>query len=159
LALARQRLLTATFPYYELRDEKSGVSGGFEYGRQRNKKGDEVGGIVPHITLKSIANDEPPEEEVLVDRPNEAKSIVRGSGTFVVEATIPTPADFETDGAGESRASSQEECQSHIERMLEALRRSPVLRLPNNQSVTFKNVRQPAKTLSLNAEAEIVTKT
>src|SRR5204863_2745903 len=48
---------------------------------------------------------------------------------------------------------------SFVERMLETLRRSPVLRLPNNQTVTFKNVRQPAKTLSLNAEAEIVTKT
>src|SRR5439155_22811590 len=47
----------------------------------------------------------------------------------------------------------------HIQRLMEELRRSPVLRLPNNQSVTFKNVRQPAKTLSLNAEAEIVTKT
>ncbi len=159
LALARQRLLTATFPYYELLDEKSGVSGGFKYERKQNKKGEEVGGIVPHVTLKSIANNEPPDEELLVDRPNEAKAIVRVSGPFVVEATIPTPADFQADGAGGSRASSPEEFQSHIERMLEALRRSPLLRLPNNQSVTFKNVRQPAKTLSLNAEAEIVIKT
>jgi len=159
LALARQRLLTATFPYYELREEKAGVSGGFKYERKQNNKGEQVGGIVPHITLKSIANNEPPDEEVLVNRPNEAKGIVRVSGTFVVEATIPTPADFGTDGAEDSRANSPEEFQSHIERMLEALRRSPVLRLPNNQSVTFKNVRQPAKTLSLNAEAEIVTKT
>ena len=52
LALARQRLLTATFPYYELRDEKAGVSGGFKYERKQNKKGEEVGGIVPHVTLK-----------------------------------------------------------------------------------------------------------
>ena len=156
LALTRQRLLTATFPYYELRDEKSGVSGGFKYERKQNKKGEEVGGIVPHITLKSIANNEPADEEVLVDRPNEAKGIVRVSGPFVVEATIPTPVDFEGDRVEDSGASSPEELQSHIERMLGALRRSPVLRLPNNQSVTFKNVRQPAKTLSLNAEAEIV---
>src|SRR5581483_6232642 len=48
-----------------------------------------------------------------------------------------------------------EEYGNHIERMLEALRRSPVLRLPGNQTVTFRNVRQPAKTLSLHAEAEI----
>jgi adenine-specific DNA-methyltransferase len=156
LALARQRLLTATFPYYELRDEKAGVSGGFKYERKQNNKGEEVGGIVPHITLKSIANNEPADEEVLVDRPNEAKGIVRVSGTFVVEATIPTPVDFEGDGVEDSRAKSPEEFQSYIERMLETLRRSPVLRLPNNQTVTFKNVRQPAKTLSLNAEAEIV---
>jgi adenine-specific DNA-methyltransferase len=159
LALGRQRLLTATFPYYELLDESAGVAGGFKYRRRQNKKGEEVGGIIPHVTLKGIANNESAEEEVLVDRPDEVEGVVRVSGPFVVEATIPTPADFEADGTEDSRASSPEEFQSHIERMLEALRRSPVLRLPNNQSVTFKNVRQPAKTLSLNAEAEIVTKT
>lgn len=64
MALARQRLLTATFPYYELRDEERGPAGGFVYKRKQNRKGEEVGGIVPHITLKSIANSEPPREEV-----------------------------------------------------------------------------------------------
>lgn len=43
VAIARQRLMTAKFDYYELREESSGVDGGF-----RNK-------TVPHITLKSIA--------------------------------------------------------------------------------------------------------
>src|SRR6184192_133563 len=42
LALARQRLLTATFPYYKLRDESAGVSGGFKYERRENKKGEEI---------------------------------------------------------------------------------------------------------------------
>jgi adenine-specific DNA-methyltransferase len=37
--------------------------------------------------------------------------------------------------------------------MLEVLRRSPVLRLEGNRTVTFKSVRPPAKTLSLSAEA------
>ena len=69
LALARQRLLTATFPYYQLKDEARGPAGGFIYQRRQNSKGEEVGGIVPHVTLKSIANDEPPDQEVLVDRP------------------------------------------------------------------------------------------
>ena len=69
LALARQRLLTATFDWYELKDDARGPAGGFVYKRKQNKKGEEVGGIVPHVTLKSIANNEPPAEEVLVDRP------------------------------------------------------------------------------------------
>ena len=69
LALARQRLLTATFPYYELRDPPDGPAAGFVYERKQNRKGEEVGGIVPHVTLESIANNEPPQEEVLVDRP------------------------------------------------------------------------------------------
>ena len=47
LALARQRLLTATYPYYELRDDQRGPAGGFMYKRKQNKKGEEVGGIVP----------------------------------------------------------------------------------------------------------------
>ncbi len=71
LALARQRLLTATFGWYELKDETRGPAGGFVYRRKQNKKGEEVGGIVPHITSSSIANNEPPAEEVLVDRPEE----------------------------------------------------------------------------------------
>jgi adenine-specific DNA-methyltransferase len=59
LALARQRLLTATFSYYELKEPEQGPAGGFVYKRKQNNKGEEVGGIVPHITLKSIANSEP----------------------------------------------------------------------------------------------------
>ncbi len=44
VTIARQRLMTALFDYYRLADLKKGVSGGFKYK------------TVPHITLKSIAN-------------------------------------------------------------------------------------------------------
>ena len=71
------------------------MSGGFKYEQKQNSKGEQVGGIVPHITPKSIANNEPPDEEVLVDGPNEIKSIVPVSGPFVVEATVPTPFEME----------------------------------------------------------------
>lgn len=43
LAIARQRLLTAKFHYYELKDDAKGVAGGLKCK------------TVPHITLKSIA--------------------------------------------------------------------------------------------------------
>ena len=43
IALARQRLLTGNFDYYKLKDESEGISGGF------------INKTVPHITLKSIA--------------------------------------------------------------------------------------------------------
>jgi len=95
LALARQRLLTGTFPWYELKDDNRGPAGGFVYKRKQNKKGEEVGWIVPHITLKSIANNEPPQEEVLVDRPEKQSGITRVTGPFCVEATIPTPVGWE----------------------------------------------------------------
>ncbi|MBI1784222.1 site-specific DNA-methyltransferase, partial [Candidatus Sumerlaeota bacterium] len=97
LALARQRLLTATFPYHELKDETLGPAGGFVYKRKQNNNGEEVGGIVPHVTLKSIANNEPPGEEVLVDRPEMLREITRVTGPFAVEGTIPTPIDPDAD--------------------------------------------------------------
>jgi adenine-specific DNA-methyltransferase len=45
---------------------------------------------VPHITLKSIANNEPPETETLYDQPEIEKRITRISGPFTVEA-LPAP--------------------------------------------------------------------
>ncbi len=151
LALARQRLLTATFNYYELKDESVGPASGFVYKHKQNKKGQEVGGIVPHITLKSIANNEPPEEEVLADRPEIAKNITRVTGPFVVEATIPTPMDWgePTEESGEI----QEDQATFEDRMVEVLRKVKTLHLSGNRKVVLKNVRIPAKTLSLSAEA------
>jgi adenine-specific DNA-methyltransferase len=155
LALARQRLLTATFDWYDLKDEARGPVGGFFYKRKQNNKGEEVGGIVPHVTLKSIANDEPPQEEVLVDRPEKKSGIVRISGPFVVEATIPTPVDWEGDGEEDSGVAAAESHGSFVERMLEVLRRSPVLHLGAGKTVALKNIRIPAKTLTLSAEAQV----
>lgn len=71
LALARIRLMTAKFSYYKLK-EKDNVRYGFECK------------IVPHITLKSLANDESAEQEVLYDQPFEDKNIVRVTGPFTV---------------------------------------------------------------------------
>lgn len=76
LALARTRLMTAKFPYYKLKDE-SNVSAGFEYK------------TVPHVTLKSLANDEPAGQEILYDQPLENKDVVRVAGPFTVESLSP----------------------------------------------------------------------
>lgn len=153
LALARQRLLTATFPYYRLKEEHRGPVGGFIYERRQNNKGEEVGGIVPHVTLKSIANNEPPAEEVLVDRPEEITKVTRVTGPFVFEATIPTPMDWE--GDGKTEGSEKEPYGLFVQRMLEVLRKSPVLHLDGGKTIQFKNVRPPAKSLSLSAEAVV----
>jgi len=155
LSLARQRLLTATYPWYELKADDRGPAGGFHYERRQNNRGEEVGGIVPHITLKSIANDEPPAEEILVDRPEITKSIMRVAGPFAVEATIPTPVDFDNDGIEDSHAESPESYASFIDRMIEVLRRSPVIQIGGNRTVTLRNIRPPARALSLSAEATV----
>jgi adenine-specific DNA-methyltransferase len=156
MALARQRLLTATFPWYTLQDDARGPGSGFVYARKQNNKGEEVGGIVPHVTLKSIANNEPPAEEVLVDRPEVTNSITRVSGPFVVEATIPTPMDTGTPHPSPLPQGERELEDDHaafIERMLQVLRQSPVLHVGGNKTVTLRNIRPPARTLSLSAEA------
>ena len=153
LALARQRLLTATYDFFELVDEARGPAGGFVYSRRKNAKGEEVGGIVPHITLGGIANDEPPAEEVLVNRPEVKSNIVRVTGPFTFEATIPTSEGL--DEEPDSPGIQGEEHRDHVERMIEVLRRAPTIRLAGNDTVTLKNVRPPAKTLTLSAEAII----
>lgn len=155
LALARQRLLTATFDWYKLRNENQGPVAGFIYERKRNKAGLEVGGLAPHITSTSVANSEPPHEEVLVDRPDALNGITRVTGPFCVEATIPTPQDFDDQKPEEVGSSGPEPYVSFVDRMLEILRRSPVLRLQGNKTVTLKNIRPPAKSLSLSAEAMV----
>jgi len=78
IELAKERLMTATFDYYKLAHPEQGISSGFVYK------------TVPHITLKSIANNEPPAEETLYDQPEIDKSKVRISGPFTVEA-LPAP--------------------------------------------------------------------
>lgn len=68
ITLAKQRLMTATFDYYKLAHEEQGVGSGFVYK------------TVPHITLKSIANNEPPAQEILYDQPEIDKTKVRITG-------------------------------------------------------------------------------
>lgn len=151
LALARQRLLTGTFPWYRLKDESRGPAGGFVYENKQNKKGEEVGGIVTHLMLETIANNEQPKEEVLVDRPEQEVGITRVSGPFCLEATIPTP-------TREEETSDPNDVETHgsfVQRMTEVLRKSPVLRIEGNKSVTLRNIRPPAKSLSLSAEAMV----
>lgn len=107
ISLAKQRLTTTSFDYYEMAKPELGVSGGFEYE------------TVPHVTLKSIANNPEIKEgmtqaqidaaiakyapqEVLYDKPKVDKKRVRVTGPFTVEA-VPSPvvAPLEEDAANE----------------------------------------------------------
>ena len=95
LTLAKQRLMTASFDYYELAHPAEGVGSGFKYK------------TVPHITLRSIANN--PDiragmtraeidaaiarhapQETLYDQPRVDRRKQRVSGPFSVEA-VPAP--------------------------------------------------------------------
>ena len=74
ITLAKQRLMTATFDYFELAHIDEGVGSGFRYK------------TVPHITLKSIANNEPAGQEPLYDQPFIDATKVRVTGPFTYEA-------------------------------------------------------------------------
>jgi adenine-specific DNA-methyltransferase len=95
ITLAKQRLMTAHFDYYELAHADEGVDSGFRYK------------TVPHVTLKSIANNPEIHEgmtreqvdaaiarytdkEILYDQPYGDKSRTRVTGPFTVEA-VPAP--------------------------------------------------------------------
>lgn len=151
LALARQRLLTATFPFHELKDPARGPAGGFKFARKKNSKGEEVGGIVPRITLGSIANGDKPQDVVLVDRPEQVKGITRVTGRFVVEATIPTPQSLDDETpAAERRNPAEDESTA---RMIGILRASPLLHVGGGRTVKLASVREPSQSLTLSAEA------
>jgi len=118
LALARQRLMTATFPYYKLAHPEQGVHGAFIYK------------TVPHITLKSIAQNEPAEVETLYDQPEIDRSTVRVSGPFTVEAVQPPalnpeePAPPDPLAHAGARGSNGGDAGSYLDRMIEQLRRA-----------------------------------
>ena len=157
LALARQRLLTATFPWYRLNDESRGPVAGFAYATKqesRNRKADGYGIALQH-TLNSVAGEEDARPIVFRERPEIDYGITRVAGAFCVEATIPAPVELGGEATDEKWqiADSKEERGTYVERMLEVLRKSPLLRLEGNKTVTLKNIRPPAKTLSLSAEA------
>lgn len=141
IALARQRLLTSTFPWYRLKEPVKGPSGGFTYEHKRNKKGEEVGGLVPRITLRSIANEDDPKAEVLVDRAEVNDKITRVCGPFTVEATIQAAMSFDEEGgnpAGPQEVTANP--RGFLDRMIEVLRQSKTLSLPGNVSVELETV-------------------
>jgi adenine-specific DNA-methyltransferase len=78
LTLAKQRLLTSTFDFYQLAHPNQGVDSGFEYT------------TIPHVTLSSIANGESPSSETIYDRPIKDSTRLRITGPFTVEA-VPAP--------------------------------------------------------------------
>lgn len=109
IALAKQRLMTANFDYFELAHPEEGVGSGFQYK------------TVPHITLKSIANNEPAPQETLYDQPFIDNKRLRVTGPFTMEA-VPAPVTKSFDEVDSAIASS--EAGAEVARSGETLRQS-----------------------------------
>ena len=78
VAIARQRLMTANFDYYELAHPDEGVGSGFRYRS------------VANVSAGILAYDEPPKHVTLYDQPETDRGKARVTGPFTVEA-VPAP--------------------------------------------------------------------
>jgi adenine-specific DNA-methyltransferase len=146
--LAKQRLMTAMFDYFELAHPDEGVGSGFKYK------------TVPHVTLKSIATNEPPKQETLYDQPCVDNSKTRVTGPFTVEA-VPAPMVKSIAEIGEGEK-PVEKADESIARSGETLRQSEWrdelmragIRGKNGQMIAFSRVEPMPGTRWLHADAE-----
>ena len=177
LALARTRLMSARFPYYLLADSPEGAAKEEALtGQPQSREGhsDDVrqGFVyrrVPHVTLKSIANNPDiaegmtreeidqailrhAETELLVDQPYEDPKRVRVSGPFTVESLSPhrnleaptVESEPETNGNGSA---------GFVETILENLRSAGVQNTFRGERLKFDSL-EPAASLVLAARGE-----
>ena len=125
LNIAKKRLTTAVFPYYELFDKENGnIRQGFVYK------------TVPHITLKSLANDLEPDEEILYDQPKVDKNKIRVSGPFTVE-TLQSFNVVNPDAIGMEERNEAEDFQ---ERIFAHLKSSGIRNGAKNEQAIFYNM-------------------
>jgi len=155
ITLAKQRLMTAMFDYYELAQPTEGVGSGFKYK------------TVPHITLGSIANNEPAPQETLYDQPLTDKKRCRVTGPFTVEA-VPSPVaksfdELETENpAASADLPAFNPADASISRSGETLRQSEWrdellragVRAKGGKLIEFSRVEPLSGTRNLQAEAE-----
>ena len=144
ITLTKQRLMTALFDYYKLAHPLEGVGSGFVYK------------TVPHITLGSIANNEPPGEEILYDQPDKDTYKARVTGPFTVEA-VPAQAVKLLDEIEEQPVSDKSVARSG-ETLRQAEWRDELLRTgirgKGGQYIKFSRVEPMGGTRWLNADAE-----
>lgn len=146
ITLAKQRLMSAVFEYYELRHPDEGIGSGLQYRK------------VPHVTLKSVAHNEPPDEETLYDQPATDASKMRVSGPFTVEA-VPAPTVRSLDDVEDGH---NQPADSSISRTGTTLRHSEWrdellktgLRGKSGNQINFSRVEPLAGTRWLHADAE-----
>jgi len=158
LNIAKTRFMTATFPYYHLYSdvavqatEKEGkIKKSVADKPDTEKSGDIRQGFVyeevPHITLKSLANDEPPSTETLYDKPLEDKKKLRVCGPFTVETLQnyePVSPDAVTETAAEAEGMAGFE-----ERVFDHLKSAGVKNgIKNEQAVFIRIERLVSSTL------------
>jgi adenine-specific DNA-methyltransferase len=182
LALARTRLMGAKYPYYLLADSPEGIKKETELTGQRppdyKTEGDIRKGFVykrvPHVTLKSIANNPDIQEgmtreqidaaiarhadtETLFDQPYDDNKRIRVSGPFTVESLSPhrvlSTADENQDGTVSEQEARQQ--QDFATMILDNLKKAGVQNTRKDERLTFDRLDPYAGTW-LNAAGEYI---
>jgi adenine-specific DNA-methyltransferase len=184
LALARTRLMAAKFPYYLLADSPEGIKKESEltgrmppdYKTQGDIKKGFVYKRVPHITLKSIANNPDIKEgmtreeidaaiarhaetEILYDQPYEDNQRIRVTGPFTVESLSPhrVVAVDEERPAAETEAQREAGVGQFETMILDNLKKAGVQNTVKNERLKFDRL-DPYAGEWLHAEGEYTEK-
>src|SRR5207248_2921734 len=166
LALARTRLMAARYPYYLLADSPEGVKKEAEitgkippeYKTDNDIRKGFVYKRVPHVTLKSIANNPDIKEgmsreeidaaiqrhaetELLYDKPYEDNKRIRVSGPFTVESLSPHRVLETDDDRPVAEKNGQRDSAVQFEQMiLDNLRKAGVQNTVKNERLVFTRI-------------------
>ena len=146
ITVARQRLTTASYDYYELAYPNEGVGSGFNYES------------VSDVSARTIAYSEPSKQVTLYDQPLADRSKARVTGPFTVEA-VPAPVVKPLDAGNEAKPLPADQS---ISRSGETLRQSDWrdelaktgIRGKAGQRISFARLEPMQATHWLHAEGE-----
>lgn len=138
LSIARERVLTARYDYYELADPGHGVDGGLKYK------------TLQRVTLRSIARGDEPEQVAFYDEPLIVKGKVRVSGPFTVEA-LSRYAVNPSDEAPSEAEHVENDATDHVQTLLTALQSQGIPR-PGSSPVKIESLTPLAAAAALQAE-------
>lgn len=122
VAVARQRLTTAMYPFWSINNDQKGVdshydpAGGFVYER------------VPYVSAARLAYDYPPAYTELVDRPDRTRGVIRVCSPFTVESETPYAYVPLSQGGESDDVRSQQATASgaFVERVIDTLLRTGI---------------------------------
>lgn len=143
LNLAKQRLLTSTFPYYETINNTAEVKNGFVYTESK------------HITRGSIANSQSEETVFLVDRPKVNNSKLRVCGPFTVEA-VPSNEVRVSPIESSDQDSNFDLSKFELEDWVAELKSTGIRGL-KNQFIEFANIKIKKGQSYIHAEGEVLS--
>ena len=140
LAIARERLLTSKFDYYQLADPERGIDGGLRFH------------TFPWVRASDLGYDHDEVEDVpLYDQPLVDRKKVRVSGPFTVEALSRYAVSPVDQPPSDSNVANQSQAGDHVETLLTALRTQGIPR-PGASPAPIESLSRLAAAGALQAE-------